>query len=61
MMKYGESGSSDEDGSGSGSDDETKEEEEEECQVLAAKAGGEAGAGECSAHPEGGRSTGYLK
>jgi hypothetical protein len=38
MMKYGESGSSDEDGSGSGSDDETKEEEEEEeeeeCQVL---------------------------
>jgi hypothetical protein len=32
MMKYGESGSSDEDGSGSGSDDET--EEEEECQVL---------------------------
>jgi hypothetical protein len=35
MMKYGESGSSDEDGSGSGSDNETKdEEEEEECQVL---------------------------
>jgi hypothetical protein len=34
MMKYGESGSSDEDGSGSGSDDETKEEEEEDCQVL---------------------------
>jgi hypothetical protein len=35
MMKYGESGSSDEDGSGSGSDDETEEEEEdEECQVL---------------------------
>jgi hypothetical protein len=33
MMKYGESGSSDEDGSGSGSDDES-EEEEEECQVL---------------------------
>jgi hypothetical protein len=36
MMKYGESGSSDEDGSGSGSDNETEdeEEEEEECQVL---------------------------
>jgi hypothetical protein len=34
MMKYGESGSSDEDGSGSGSDDESEEEEEEECQVL---------------------------
>jgi hypothetical protein len=39
MMKYGESGSSDEDRSGSGSDDETEEEEEEEeaeeeCQVL---------------------------
>jgi hypothetical protein len=36
MMKYGESGSSDEDGSGSGSgsDDETEEEEEEDCQVL---------------------------
>jgi hypothetical protein len=35
MMKYGESGSSDEDGSGSGSDDETEDEEEEEdCQVL---------------------------
>jgi ribosomal protein L12E/L44/L45/RPP1/RPP2 len=35
MMKYGESGSSDEDGSGSGSDDETKnKEEEEDCQVL---------------------------
>jgi hypothetical protein len=35
MMKYGESGLSDEDESGSGSDDETKEkEEEEECQVL---------------------------
>jgi hypothetical protein len=33
MMKYGESGSSDEDGSGSGSDDET-EEEKEDCQVL---------------------------
>jgi hypothetical protein len=34
MMKYGESGSSDEDGSGSGSDDEIEEEEEEEeCQV----------------------------
>jgi hypothetical protein len=30
MMKYGESGSSDEDGSGSGSDNETEEEEEEE-------------------------------
>jgi hypothetical protein len=34
MMKYGESGSSDEGGSGSGSDDESEEEEEEECQVL---------------------------
>jgi hypothetical protein len=34
MMKYGESGSSDEDGSGSGSDDESEEEKEEECQVL---------------------------
>jgi hypothetical protein len=34
MLKYGESGSSDEDGSGSGSDDESDEEEEEECQVL---------------------------
>jgi hypothetical protein len=35
MMKYGESGSSDEDRSGSGSDNETEdEEEEEECQVL---------------------------
>jgi hypothetical protein len=34
MMKYGESGSSDEGGSGSGSDDELEEEEEEECQVL---------------------------
>jgi hypothetical protein len=36
MMKYGESGSSDENGSGSGSNDETEEEEkeEEECQVL---------------------------
>jgi hypothetical protein len=34
MMKYGESGSSDEDGSGSGSDDEIEEEEEEDCQVL---------------------------
>jgi hypothetical protein len=34
MMKYGESGSSDEDGSGSGSNDESEEEEEEECQVL---------------------------
>jgi hypothetical protein len=35
MMKYGESGTSDEDGSGSGSKDETEdEEEEEECQVL---------------------------
>jgi hypothetical protein len=35
MMKYGESGSSDEDGSGSGSEDETEDEEEEEdCQVL---------------------------
>jgi hypothetical protein len=34
MMKYGESGSSDEDGSGSGSDDETEEEEEEDCQVV---------------------------
>jgi hypothetical protein len=35
MMKYGESGTSDEDGSGSGSEDETEdEEEEEECQVL---------------------------
>jgi hypothetical protein len=36
MMKYGESGTSDEDGSGSGSEDETKdkEEEEEETQVL---------------------------
>jgi hypothetical protein len=35
MMKYGESGLSDEDESGSGSDDETKEkEEEEECKVL---------------------------
>jgi hypothetical protein len=34
MMKYGESGSSDEEGSGSGSDDETEEEEEEDCQVL---------------------------
>jgi hypothetical protein len=35
MMKYGESGSSDEDGSGSGSDNETEDEEEEEdCQVL---------------------------
>jgi hypothetical protein len=34
MMKYGESGSSDEDGSGSGSNDETKEEEEEDCQVV---------------------------
>jgi hypothetical protein len=32
MVKYGESGSSDEDGSGS--DDETEEEEEEDCQVL---------------------------
>jgi hypothetical protein len=31
MMKYGESGSSDEDGSGSRSDDESEEEEEEEC------------------------------
>jgi hypothetical protein len=32
MMKYGESGSSDEDGSGSGSDNETEDEEEkEEC------------------------------
>jgi hypothetical protein len=30
MMKYGESGSSDEDGSGSGSDNETEDEEEEE-------------------------------
>jgi hypothetical protein len=35
MMKYGESGSSDEDGSGSRSDNETEDdEEEEECQVL---------------------------
>jgi hypothetical protein len=35
MMKYGESGSSDEDGSGSESEDETEDEEEEEdCQVL---------------------------
>jgi hypothetical protein len=34
MMKYGESGSSDEDRSGSGSDDEIEEEEEEEYQVL---------------------------
>jgi hypothetical protein len=36
MMKYGESGSSDEDGSGSGSDDEEddEEEEEEDTQVL---------------------------
>jgi hypothetical protein len=35
MMKYGESGTSDEDGSGSGSDDETEDEEkEEEWQVL---------------------------
>jgi hypothetical protein len=36
MLKYGESGSSDEGGSGSGSDDEEddEEEEEEECQVL---------------------------
>jgi hypothetical protein len=36
MMKYGESGSSDEAGSGSGSEDETedKDEEEEETQVL---------------------------
>jgi hypothetical protein len=36
MMKYGESGSSDEGGSRSGSDDESEEEEEEEeeCQVL---------------------------
>jgi hypothetical protein len=36
MMKYGESGSSDEGGSGSGSEDETEdeEEEEEETQVL---------------------------
>jgi hypothetical protein len=34
MMKYGESGSSDEDGFGSGSDDESEEKEEEECQVL---------------------------
>jgi hypothetical protein len=34
MMKYGESGSSDEDGSGSGSNDESEEEEKEECQVL---------------------------
>jgi hypothetical protein len=35
MMKYGESGSSDEDGSGSGSDNETEDDEdEEECQVL---------------------------
>jgi hypothetical protein len=36
MMKYGESGSSDEDGSGSGSgsNDEIEEEEEEEYQVL---------------------------
>jgi hypothetical protein len=35
MMKYGESGSSDEDGSGSGSNNKTEdEEEEEECQVL---------------------------
>jgi hypothetical protein len=36
MMKYGESGSSDEDGSGSGSEDETEDEEEEEedTQVL---------------------------
>jgi hypothetical protein len=34
MMKYGESGSSDEDGSGSGSDDESEKEEEEERQVL---------------------------
>jgi hypothetical protein len=35
MMKYGESGSSDEDGSGSGSEDEIEDEEEEEdCQVL---------------------------
>jgi hypothetical protein len=35
MMKYGESGTSDEDGSGSGSNDETEdEEEEEECHVL---------------------------
>jgi hypothetical protein len=34
MMKYGESGSSDEDGSASGSEDESEEEEEEECQVL---------------------------
>jgi hypothetical protein len=36
MMKYSESGSSDEGGSGSGSEDETndEEEEEEETQVL---------------------------
>jgi hypothetical protein len=35
IMKYGESGSSDEDGSGSGSEDETEDEEEEDdCQVL---------------------------
>jgi hypothetical protein len=33
MMKYGESGSSDEDGSGS-DDESEEEEEEEECQVL---------------------------
>jgi hypothetical protein len=35
MMKYGESGSSDEDRSGSRSDNEREdEEEEEECQIL---------------------------
>jgi hypothetical protein len=36
MLKYGESGSSDEGGSGSGSDDEEddEEEEEDETQVL---------------------------
>jgi hypothetical protein len=36
MMKYGESGSSDEAGSGTGSEDETEdeEEEEEETQIL---------------------------
>jgi hypothetical protein len=34
MMKYGESGSSDESGSGSEDDTEDEEEEEEETQIL---------------------------
>jgi hypothetical protein len=75
MMKYGESGSSDEAGSGSGSEDETEddEEEEEETQVLLSRPpkrtrqeektalGGEDCTGRQLAHTEGGGSSGYLE